>query len=392
MSPRRLLVVSDEMEVGGSQRQIVNLLAGLDRSRWQPELLYFRNRSFLVDEVERIGIPVHHLPKRGRIDPRFVMRYAALMRRGQYDIVHAFSLTAELWTVLAGMLVGNAPRVVSSVRGLYLEKPRWFWRLKRFIAQRSAAIVANARACALVAAEQAGVSPERFDVVPNGVVIRPPLPAPLRDVARHEVGCPEGRVFALFVGRQVWDKNLPCLLRAMARMDAANRPWLALAGDGPLRAELEATVAAAGLAGDVRFLGQRSDASVLMQAADFLVLPSRQEGMSNSILEAMAADCPVVASAVGGNTELVDDGVTGLLFPNDDDGALADALARMTLDSALRTSMGERARQRALAQFSIERMVAATASVYERCLAAPAARSVESIDPLPGRSHAGGDA
>ncbi|HEY4555929.1 MAG TPA: glycosyltransferase, partial [Lysobacter sp.] len=115
MSPRRVLVVTDEMEVGGSQRQIVNLLAGLDRARWQPELLYFRNRSFLVDEVERLGIPVHHLPKHGRIDPRFVARYAALLRRGDYDVVHAFSLTAELWTVLARTLSGAAPRVVSSV-------------------------------------------------------------------------------------------------------------------------------------------------------------------------------------------------------------------------------------------------------------------------------------
>src|SRR4029453_1896615 len=92
MAARRLLVVSDEMEVGGSQRQITHLLGGLDRTRWAPELLYFRNRSFLIDEVADLGIPVRHLPKQGRIDPGFVLRYAALLRSGRYDLVHAFSL------------------------------------------------------------------------------------------------------------------------------------------------------------------------------------------------------------------------------------------------------------------------------------------------------------
>ena len=391
MSPRRLLLVIDEMEVGGSQRQISALLRGIDRSRWQPELLFFRNPSFLVDEIRRQGIAVHHLPKRGRIDPRFVLRYAALLRQGCYDVVHAFSLTAELWTAVASALVPRAPRLVSSVRGLYLTEPPAFWRIKRFVVRRSAAVIANARACADAAGERAGITAERFDIVPNGVAVPPPLPAGQRGALRHGIACPRDRVLALFVGRLVAVKNPACLVRAMARLPHHQRPWLAIAGEGPMRGELAAMVAAAGLGADVHFLGERHDATVLMQAADLLVLPSIQEGMSNAVLEAMAAGCPVVASAVGGNRELVVDGVGGLLFANDDDLALSDCLRRLCGDAPLRIRLAAYASHRARTDHSVRRMVEATTAVYDRCLSGHAAGPTAGTNPAHARwrSHPG---
>lgn len=391
MAPRRLLLVTDEMEVGGSQRQIGNLLGGLDRSRWQPELLFFRNPSFLVGEIQRTGVTVHHLPKRGRIDLPFLLRYATWLRRGKFDVVHAFSLTAELWTALACLLMHQPPRLVSSVRGLFLTESPWFWRLKRFVAARSAAVIANADACADAAARHAGVARERLDVVANGVTLPPRLPAPLRALLREGIACPPGRSLGFFVGRLVPVKNLACLIRAMSRLPRDQRPWLAFAGDGPLRGELEAMVIAASLDADVRFLGERADATVLMQAADFLVLPSLQEGMSNALLEAMAAGCPVIASAVGGNVELVNHGINGLLFPNDDDLTLSEHLRRLGSDAPLRKRLGEQALHQVRSDHSIDRMVAATAAVYERCLLPRSARVALPRTSLPSRPIAGGE-
>jgi len=372
MRPRKLLVVSDEMEVGGSQRQITYLLGGLDRRQWQAELVFFRKESFLVRDLRAQGIVVHHVPKRGRLDLRFVLAYAALLRRERYDLVHAFSLTAELWTLVAGWLARHRPPLVASIRGLYLDESERFWRIKRFILSRSAAVIANARAGAVAAAKRAGVPVTHIDVVPNGLVPPEPLPPGQRDLLRQAVGAPPHRPFALFVGRLVKEKNLACLMRALARLPAEQRPWVALAGNGPLRGDIDAMREAAGLDADVRFLGERKDTAALMQSADFLVLPSSYEGMSNVLMEAMAAGCPVIASDVGGNPELVEDGVTGLLFPSDDADALAHCLQRMGGDHALRLRLSQQAAQVARQRYSVEQLVRSTTRVYARCLDARA--------------------
>ena len=374
MQARKLLVATDEMEVGGSQRQIVYLLHGIDRRRWQPELVFFRTTSFLIDELKAQDIVVHHVPKRHRFDPVFLVRYAALLRRGKYDIVHAFSLTAELWTLCAGTLARQRPTLVASIRGMYLVKGRVFWWLKNFILRRSAAVISNAKAGAEAAATRVGMAISGFDIIPNGVAVPEPLPAAARDALKAEAVVATGRTFALFVGRLVPQKNVACLLRAQSRLAVADRPWLVIAGDGPLRAELEAMADEATLGDSVRFLGERDDVTPLMQCADFLILPSLHEGMPNVLLEAMAAGCPIVASDVGGNPELVEHGVDGLLFPNDDDHALADCMLRISGDAALRGRFSANARVRALGQHAIPRMVAATVAVYDRCLAAPSSK------------------
>lgn len=381
MASRRVLLVSDEMEIGGSQRQIAHLLAGLDRSRWEPELLFFRTPSFLIREIERLSVRVHHIPKHGKVDPGFVLRYASLLRHGHYDLVHAFSLTAELWSLVARSLPGQMPPQIASVRGLYLSEPARFWQLKRLVIRHSAAVIANAKACAEATATRTRIPLERFAVIPNGVASPALLCEPERRSLRARIGIPPQRSFGLFVGRLVKEKNLHCLLRAMAGLPAGFRPFVALAGDGPLHGELQAMAEALGLGADLRFLGERQDACQLMQAADFLVLPSRQEGMSNAILEAMAAGCPVVASRVGGNRELVVSGQTGLLFPNDDDRALGSCLRGISQDAGLRRRLSARARHQALERHSVCAMVNATAALYEQVLRNPVPLHRAAADP-----------
>jgi glycosyltransferase involved in cell wall biosynthesis len=366
-APRRLLVVTDEMEVGGSQRQIAHLLAGLDPRRWQAELLYFRTPSFLVDELEARGVRTRHLPKHGRIDLRFLGRLHALLSQGRYDVVHAYSLTAELWVrALLPLLPPMA--FVASVRGLCLGYPWWQWRLKRSIARRADAIVANSRAGARMTAQRARVPLQRIDVIPNGVEIPVPIELAARAHARAQLAIPEGRVFGLFVGRLVPEKNLPLLLDAMAQVPAAHRPLLLLAGDGPLRTALAERIGALELGADVRLLGERRDAQGLMQLADFLVLPSREEGLSNVLLEAMAAGCAALTSDAGGNPELVEHEASGLLFPSGDAPALARALQRLCDDETLRTRLGAQARVHAQAAHSIATLVTTTEALYLRTL------------------------
>jgi len=378
--PRRILVVSDEMEIGGSQRQIAQLLGGLSREHWRPELLFFRERSFLVDEIEASGVPCHHLPKRGRFDARFVLRLIALLRRRRYDLVHCYSLTAEIWLRAIRPWVPHAISVVS-VRGQCLGYADWQWWCKRWILGRADAVIANARAGARHTAERTGLDLGYFDTIPNGVPL-PPLPAAARRAALHDsLGVPAGRVLALFVGRLVAEKNVALLLAAMASLPPAQRPWLALVGTGPLQAMLETRAAALGLTADLHFCGARSDAPALIAAADVVVLPSSEEGLSNVVLEAMAAARPVLASAVGGNPELIEHGRTGLLFRNGDRPALAVGLRRLTADAALRAQLGDAARRHVERHYAVADMVAQTESVYARCLAREARIGADTARP-----------
>lgn len=365
---KRVLVVIDSMEVGGSQRQVQHLLEGLDRQRWEPELAYFRSDSFLADAIRRSGIKVHYLPKRTRMDLSFLIAYSRLLRNGNYALVHAFSLTSELWTLLACPLAGRRPVLVASERSSYRDdRPAGYWRLKRFVLARSAAVIANSQAGARSTAQRTGMPDALFTTIANDVDLPTPMDADARAAIRRSIGAPDGRLLGLFVGRLAPVKNLPCLVRALAMLEPRQRPWVAMAGDGALRQSIGQLARDCGVEADLHFLGERVDATRLMQAADFLVLPSLFEGLSNALLEAMAAGCPVVASAVGGSAELVDHERTGLLFPSDDAGALAAAIARMA-EPDLRASLAGAARRHVEQNHGKAALATATAAVYERCL------------------------
>lgn len=364
-----VLVVTDEMEVGGSQRQIVHLLRGLKRAGRQPQLLYFRRESFLVEQLRAEGIPVSRIDKRGAIDIGFLHRLRRFLAHGRFDLVHAFSITAEMWVRLA-LLGLPQTRLVSSIRGLSLDTPAWQWRAKRWVMAGSAAVISNSAAGADAIAARCSFPRARIEVIPNGVEFGPaPGPAE-RAAARQRYGL-AARPLLLFVGRLVEAKNLPLLLQALARLPAALRPLTWLAGEGPERARLESLRSALALDADVVLLGERSDTAELMRAADLLVLPSREEGLSNVLLEAMAAALPVVASDAGGSPELVADGRSGLLFPNGDVEALGDALTRLLTDPVLRAQMGSAARTRIEREFAIDTLVQRSLDRYDRCLESP---------------------
>ncbi len=362
--PIKVLLVTDEMEAGGTQRQISHLARGLDRSRFRAEVAYFRNRSFLVDELLQAGIPVVHVPKRARLDPLFLSRLRRLIHRGNYDVLHAFSFTGELWSAVAG-LMGGGPSLVTSVRGRYEWYSPWQWRLKAWVARRSHCAVANSAAGAAYAALRMRLPAQQIRVVRNGVE---PAPGTGAAAVRTELGLKAETVAGLFLGRLVSIKNVESLLRATARLPNLRTPFaLLIAGDGPLRGQLERLASDLGVGHRTRFLGERRDAGALLEASDFLVLPSIQEGLSNVLLEAMAMERAVVASDVPGNREVVTHGAQGLLYPSGDEEALARCLCTMIEDEPTRRRLGTAGGALARKEFSVTSMVRAMESIYTEC-------------------------
>jgi glycosyltransferase involved in cell wall biosynthesis len=364
MRPLRLLVITDEMEVGGTQRQITMLLKGIDRSRFEPELVYFRNRSKLVDEVLAAGVPVTQIEKRGRIDLAFVQRLTRFIRHGRYDVIHCFSFTGELWGSVAQLLASRG-RLIGSIRGVY----EWYgplqWWIKRQVTRRSYSVVANSHAGAKYAQTRIGsASKGKISVIYNGVPELQSITAAKRESLRGELGLASQTFVTLFVGRLVDHKNLPSLVRAAQILERSSHDQtILLVGDGPERSALMADIQATGCK-RIRVLGERDNVEHLMQIADVLVLPSFREGLSNVILEAMVAGTPVVASSVGGNIELVQHGKTGLLYPGDDHEALAERLSLLMNDPALRDELSVAARRYAIANFAPSQMVKQMEDIY----------------------------
>jgi glycosyltransferase involved in cell wall biosynthesis len=350
------------MEVGGTQRQIVHIARHLDRERFEPSVLFFRNPSFFVGELEQDGVRVIQVEKRGRLDLGFVWRLVQTLRRERYDVMQCFAFSGELWGAVARRLLPRArrPALISSVRGVYEWYSRWHWYIKRWVSGQSERIIANSRMGAEYACARMGLPSGAIRVSYNGVQSVQGAPG-----LRAELGVPEEGVLVLFVGRLVVHKDVPTLLKAAALL-RTRVPGLrvALAGDGPLRDSLAREVQALGLGDVVHLLGQRDDVPDLIESADVIVLPSLREGLSNVILEGMMGGKPVVASRAGGNIELIEHDRSGLLFDIGDAQALAVALERLARDTALRVRLGKGARQRALTEFSIPSMVQAYEKHY----------------------------
>ncbi len=366
----RVLLVTDEMEVGGTQRQIVHIARSLDPTRFEATVVYFCNRSFLVDELLQAGVRVLEIPKRGRIDVMFIGRFVNFLRDGCFDVMHCFAFTAELWGAVARrfMPVSARPSLITSVRNKYDWYSPLQWRIKRWAALESALVIANSRAGGEYAREKMRLPAGAVEVVYNGVA---DIATALPTTAPHEVS---GLIEVLFVGRLVEQKNIPVLLRAttllLSKHGLNNMPLrLRLAGDGPLRNASEALASELGIGRYVEFLGERADTATLMEQSDFVVSPSFREGLSNVILEAMMVGRPVIASAVGGSVELVEPGETGLLFKSDNEQELADRMQTLISDVPLRLRLGDSARRRALSRYTVSAMAATMERHYRDCAA-----------------------
>jgi glycosyltransferase involved in cell wall biosynthesis len=220
---------------------------------------------------------------------------------------------------------------------------------------------------------RSGVDPARIRVIPSGIDLAP-FDEPFdRAAVRKKLGIAETDVLALQVAALAPHKSQKTLLQAMAVMRPRHpnlRVWIA--GEGPLRDALLREHASLGLGESVRFLGFREDVTDLLRAADLFVISSHLEGLGTSILDAMAAGLPVVATRVGGIPEAVTDGETGILVPPFVPPTLAQALSELAGDPERRARLGEAGRQRARL-FSADRTEALTRELYEEVLARSAA-------------------
>lgn len=340
------------LKVGGMEHFVLRIAAH-QSTRHEISIVALHDGP-LRAEAQRLGLKVYVLG--GKQKHLRALRGALLFARLRPHIAHAHNQTSLHYAVLAKR-VGQA-KVVMTNHGQGLASPRTPTAQEWSQADRVIA-VSQAVAERLKNDELSG----KVSVILNGIEIREPQYS--RQHMRGELDL-EGRLAGLIVARIDGLKGHDTLIKSLARLKERGLPiTILVAGDGAERQNLQDLAHSLGLGQeDIRFLGFRSDVPDLHAASDFFVLPSVTEGLPLSVLEAMSAGKPVIATPVGGIPELVDSGRHGLLVPVGDDTALAEAIAQIAKDETLRRALGQAGRERVESDFSFARMTARYESLY----------------------------
>ncbi|NUZ05144.1 TIGR03088 family PEP-CTERM/XrtA system glycosyltransferase [Schlegelella sp. ID0723] len=366
-------------DVGGLENGVVNLINTMPAGAYRHAVLALTEATDFKTRIARADVPVialHQPPGHGFWMYPALFRLFRALRPAVVHTRNLAALEAVVPAWAAGVPVrihGEHGRDVGDLRGDN-RKYQWVRRLYRPFVHHYVALGSELRDYLLA---RIGVAPRHVTAICNGVDtgrFHPPAgstPDPIGgcpfDPARHWIVGSVGRMQAVKDPLNLAKAFVRALERAP---ELRERLRLVMVGDGPLRADVEALLAAAD-ASDLAWLpGERSDVAALMRGFHAFALPSLAEGISNTILEALATGIPVVATAVGANPELVEDGVTGVVVPAADPGALAAAITALAVDPARTATLGRAARAAAEARFALEAMTASYRTLYDRMLAA----------------------
>jgi glycosyltransferase involved in cell wall biosynthesis len=362
----KLLLFIPTLDRSGAEKQFSLLATRLPRDEFDVHAVTLTRSGPYESVLRDAGVRLSNLKKRMRVDPVALWRLKSLLDAEQPDILHSWIFAANAY----GRLVtgrGPRPKVVVSERCVDSWKSAWQLWLDRKQIGRTTRLVGNSASVAEFY-KGLGVPSGKITVIPNGIEI-PDAPPPDRDRVLGELQIPAGSRVIGFVGRLARQKRVKDLIWAMQLLQQlTDRVYLLLVGEGPERNDLIALARHVGCEHLIRFAGYREDAAKLIALCQVFWLGSEFEGMSNSVMEAMAAGVPVVATDIPPNRELVVDGETGFLVRVGDSVGMAQFTDRILADPSLGQRLGAAGRERMRSQFSIERMVAAHADLYREVL------------------------
>jgi glycosyltransferase involved in cell wall biosynthesis len=362
-----VLQVVESLERGGLERVVVDLCKGLAaRSVDVRVLCLFRGGSMV--NMLPVGMPAPLVLQKGRgLDLRTLLKLRRVLFDLRPSVVHTHNAVCAYYTALAGLGIADT-RWVNTRHGMGASggssRREWLYRLA---ARRYDVLAAVCRAAGDAFAARLSLPTGRFDVVPNGIRLeRFSVPnAGERFARKVELGIPGDAPVIGSVGRLNWAKNFPLLVRAFARV-VVSQPHavLLIVGEGGARAQIQREVEANALVGRVHLLGDREDVPEVLQAVDVFACSSDTEGYSVALVEAAATGLPAVATDVGGNREIVADGVTGYLVPPGEEAPLASRLSELLREDGLRARLASNARAWAVGHAGLDTMVDAYVSLY----------------------------
>ena len=363
----RLLLVIPTLDRSGAEKQFTLLATRLPKAEFDVRVVALTRGGPYLADLQQSGVPVDILHKRFKLDPIALWRLRRIIRDWQPEIIHSWLFAANSYCRL---VAGKRPRVklIVSERCVDTWKSRRELWLDRRLAARTARLVANSQSVADFY-QQAGFPAEKIAIIRNGVEI-PALEPAARRRARAMLQLSESVPVIGSIGRLARQKRLDDVIWAFELVRCLRgEVRLVIAGDGPERARLERFAREIQVDGSVQFLGHRADAAELWPGLDVFWLASDFEGQSNSLMEALAAGIPVVASDIPPNRELVTHGENGFLVPVGDRANFAQVTQRLLDSPELSHQIGAAGRARMAADFSIDAFIASHVMLYQDVLA-----------------------
>lgn len=355
---------------GGTEHQFVEIVTRLDREKYNVTVACLRRDGVFYEQICDSGLPVVEFPQRGSVlrTAESAWEWMRFLRREKIDLVHTFDFYTNVFGAPLARLA-RVPVVLSSRRDLgdVWSRPKQIALGRAF--RWSDCVIANSDAARRGLIEHGGMDPSLVRVVPNGVDLARYSSNGHRARKREELGYSSGDLVVGTVSNLRREKDHRTMLEAAAIvLRRVPNARFFIAGTGELEGELKALVQETGLLPYVSFLGKRTDVPELLGAMDVMVLPSSSESLPNVVLEAMSCGRAVVASDTGGLGGLIDSGRTGQLVAPRSPQQLADAIARLLEQPALREQMGQAARQHAEADFDIHIAVKRLEAIYDEFL------------------------
>jgi L-malate glycosyltransferase len=358
-APVPVMLMTQQLGPGGTERQLTEVARSLDRSRFEPHVACFVDGP-RGSELRKAGVPVLVLPLQSFLSIASVgvaLRLRRYLREHKIQLVHTFDYPLTCFGVPVGRMARTRV-VLSSQRAHRGLNPRLYRRLLRFSDKLVDGIVVNCEAMRRHMVDDEGVSPERLHLCYNAIDSGVFSPAGRIKTNPLTIG-------AVSVLRA--EKGIDTLIEAFSKLHFKNVQLL-IVGSGPELRQLQGLASKLGVDDRCRFEPATSDVASRLREIDIFVLPSRSEALSNSLMEAMACGCAVVASRVGGNQELVKDRETGLLFETNNASSLAECLQTLIEDSPMRARLAEAGSQRIRGDFSLNASVRRMEEIYDSFL------------------------
>ncbi len=360
-----MLHILPNLGVGGAEQMAVHLMRSLNRERFEVGAvsLFDPLSTHYEQSLAQGDVPVWHLGKREGFDPRMFVRVAHVLRSFRPHVVHTH--LRVLRYALPAMLWYRIPAKVHTVHNLAEKEVDQLGWVQRLAFRQGVLPVATGQEVRASIIRTYGI--DYSPTIPCGIPVQEyHTPSISREVWREREGFAPEDVLFVCVARLAPQKNHALLLESFARGPATDpHAYLLLVGSGELELEVKKRAEALGLRDKARFFGARADIPEILNAADVFVLSTDYEANPLSIREAMAAGKPVISTAVGGVPELVEDGRSGLLVPQRDEKALAEAMKYVLKDPEVRRSMGRASAKRAIEQFDLKVTTKAYECLYE---------------------------